>query len=110
MTWQERGTQHDPRVSIAWRECREYVKENKYISLYYEAIAAAIIGGMAYWQVPDRWIIVVGVVIIINSVSVFIAIGIGRLDRGRSYLEQCCHDIEKTVNSLWREKERRRPI
>jgi hypothetical protein len=97
MISQERGMQHDPRVSIAWRECRQYWQETRIVAIIYEGIAAAVLGGMAYWQVPDRWIIVVGVIILINASYGLISIGVGRLDRGRSYLEQCCHNIEQAI-------------
>jgi hypothetical protein len=93
---------NDVRASVAKREAREYMSERNAGVYIFLAIEAVILGVMAFFQIPLAWLITVGFLVSTFIICQAVVDGIGRLDAGRGYLEQVCHDMnERLVKMHW---------
>jgi hypothetical protein len=89
-------------VEVAAREARNYKSEAHAAALILLGIDGIILSAMAFFRAPVEWMIVVGFLLSTLIICQLIVEGIGRLDAGRAYLEQVCHDMnERLARMHW---------
>jgi hypothetical protein len=88
------------RVYIAKREAGEFRTEIRFRGWVVTVLIAALLGTLAYFDVPLRWMLVaafVGAACLLIEIAA--ALGY-RLDAGRSYLEMIVYDIEPVIQEI----------
>jgi hypothetical protein len=87
--------EQDGRVTVAFIEATEWTRKLRIGVLLMGSVETAILGFLAYGGVSAAWLVVVGFFFGVVTVSGVAADCMRRLDSGRSYIEQVCHDMEK---------------
>jgi len=86
--------QDDPRVSVAVREASRFKKELNRRIIGGQLIMVGVLSAMAYFDVSLKWIVIMGFFLSAGMLGNLIEEVGGRLDAGRSYMEQWATDAE----------------
>ena len=90
----------DARAHVAKREAKEYRRTIMgwfYIML---GIYGIVLGAIAFFHVGVEWLLVAGFLFGTFIICQIVIDGIARLDAGRAYLEQVCHDMNERLAKM----------
>ena len=88
---------NDVRVEHAVREVRSLRRQLTRQALWGQVIMVLVLGALAYFDVNLKWIVVVGFFLSVGTITSVIEEAVGRLEAGRSFLEQITSDIEEQL-------------
>lgn len=92
----------DVRVDHAVREARILRRSLMRQVIGGQAIMVAVLCALAYFDVSLKWIVVAGFFLSVGTLAGVIEEVAGRLEAGRSFLEQITSDIEEQLGRDWR--------
>jgi hypothetical protein len=93
---------NDVRVENAVREARSLRRQLTRHAIGGQVIMVLVLGTLAYLDVSLKWIVVAGFFLSVGTLTGLIEEVAGRLEAGRSFLEQISADIEDQVSRSWR--------
>jgi hypothetical protein len=88
---------NDVRVEHAVREARSLRRQLTRQALWGQVIMVLVLGALAYFDVNLKWIVVAGFFLSVGTITSVIEEAVGRLEAGRSFLEQITSDIEEQL-------------
>jgi hypothetical protein len=87
----------DARVTVAKREADEFSKSSHAVVFILLGVYAVALVSMAFFHASLAWLLVVGFLVGTLIICQTIIECITRLDAGRAYLEQVCHDMNERL-------------
>jgi uncharacterized membrane protein HdeD (DUF308 family) len=87
----------DVRAELARKEAGEYRQQAHAAVFILLGIYAVVLGAMAFFHAGVEWLLVVGFLFGTLVICQTVIDGIARLDAGRGYLEQMCHDMNERI-------------
>ena len=88
---------NDVRVEHAVREVRSLRRQLTRQALWGQVIMVLVLEALAYFDVNLKWIVVAGFFLSVGTITSVIEEAVGRLEAGRSFLEQITSDIEEQL-------------